>query len=250
MNFNNKVVIVTGASSGIGAAIAVAFSSEGANVVMVGRNEARLAAVAKKCKNPLVIIGDVAEDAVIRKIIDQTIEKFGQIDVLVNNVGTAIGLGSFTDGDIIKSFDNIMRVNVRAAVFLITLATPHLMKTKGNVVNISSVVVQMGTGYPGLTNYNISKAALNHLTVCAASELGPYSIRVNTVSPGPVVTNFLEHSNIPARCEDFTQRTALNQISQPEEIADLVIFLAGPKAKSITGSCYVIDNGFLVKQSF
>ena len=206
MSFSNKVVIVTGASSGIGATAAVAFSSEGARVVLVGRNKENLAAVANKCKNSLVIVADVSDDVAIQSIIEKTIEKYGQIDVLINNAGTGDGSGGLIDGEIMKCFDKIMNVNLRAAVFLTTLATPHLIKTKGNVVNISSIAGQMSPFHPGIMSYSISKAALNHFTVCAATELGPQGVRVNAISPGPVVTSLLENSKLETSWEYFNEK--------------------------------------------
>ncbi|OWR41546.1 3-dehydroecdysone 3alpha-reductase [Danaus plexippus plexippus] len=248
MSFKDKVVIVTGASSGIGAAVAVGFSSEGARVVMVGRNENKLASVAARCNEPLVVKADVGNDEDAKRIIDRTIDHFGQIDVLVNNAGIG-AWGNLVSGKLVESYDTVMRVNLRAVVNLTSLATPHLIKTKGNVINISSIVGLLPSSVKsGLSMYAVSKAAINHFGACAAAELAEYGVRVNTVSPGPVVTDILETSKSPITWDDFKKMTALDRVSQPEEIADLVMFLASDKAKAITGSNHVSDNGLFVKR--
>ncbi|XP_046978459.1 3-oxoacyl-[acyl-carrier-protein] reductase FabG-like [Vanessa cardui] len=249
MSFKNKVVIVTGASSGIGASTAIMFSKEGAHVVMVGRNETKLSAVAAKCSSPLVIRADVGNDDDARRIVNETIDKFGQIDVLVNNAGMSVENGGLLGGDMMKAFDTILNVNLRAVVHLTSLAAPHLVKTKGNVVNISSIGGTSTFSNPGVTNYCVSKAALNHFTVCAAAELGPHGVRVNTISPGPVRTDILENTNNSVTWDSLIPFTLLNRVSEPEEVADLILFIASDRAKSITGVNYVTDNGMLIKRN-
>lgn len=131
MGFKNKVVIVTGASSGIGAATAVAFSNHGAKVVMVGRNEVKLTKVASKCSHPLIILADVSKDEDVKRIISETIKNFGQIDVLVNNAGLSRNGGLLESKELMKAYDTIMNINVRSLVYLTSLAAPYLAKTKG-----------------------------------------------------------------------------------------------------------------------
>ncbi|XP_050353024.1 uncharacterized oxidoreductase SSP0419-like [Nymphalis io] len=248
MSFKNKVVIVTGASSGIGAAAAVAFSAAGARVVMVGRDNTKLKAVAAKCTNPLVIIADVSEDDDARRIVDETIKKFGQLDVLVNNAGLSV-MASLLEGDMMKSYDTVMSVNLRAAVYLTNLAAPHLVKTKGNVVNISSVAGYLPPFTPPSINYCVSKAALNHFTVCAATELGPHGVRVNGICPGPVKTDFFANAKYPDTWDDLSKITKLGKVCEANEVADLIMYLASDKAKSITGSNHVIDCGTMLKRA-
>ncbi|XP_045459453.1 3-oxoacyl-[acyl-carrier-protein] reductase FabG-like [Melitaea cinxia] len=247
MSFKNKVVIVTGASSGIGAAAAKMFSDEGARVVMVGRNEKKISAVAARCNSPLVILADVSKDDDARRIINETVKKFGQIDVLVNNVGVTINNGGLLADDMMSSYDAVMSINLRSCVHLTSLAAPYLIKTKGNIVNISSnagIIAPIG---PGLAAYYVSKAGMNHFTVCAAAELGVHGVRVNTVSPGPVRTDFFENANSPIDFNDIRPMTLLNRVSEPEEMADLILYLASDKARGITGSNYLNDNGMTIK---
>ncbi|CAH2092358.1 unnamed protein product [Euphydryas editha] len=249
MSFKNKVVIITGASSGIGAAAAKMFSDEGAHVVMVGRNETSLSAVAKQCPSSLVIRADVTNDDDARRVINETIKKFGQIDVLVNNAGMTIDNGGLLGSDMMQAYDSIMSINIRAVVHLTTLAAPHLIKTKGNIVNISSTAGMVAINSPGMISYCVSKAALDHFTVCAAVELGLHGVRVNGVNPGPVKTGFIDNAKISVSWDDASRMTLLNRVSDPEEIADLIMFLASDRAKGITGSKYVTDNGMLIKRS-
>ncbi|XP_046978904.1 3-oxoacyl-[acyl-carrier-protein] reductase FabG-like [Vanessa cardui] len=249
MSFKNKVVIVTGASSGIGASASIMFSKEGAHVVMVGRNETKLSDVAAKCSSPLVVRADIANDDEARGIIDQTMKKFGQIDVLVNNAGMAMKNGGILADDMMKAYDTIMNINLRAIVHLTNLAAPYLVKTKGNIVNISSIGGIMPPSADGMTNYYISKAALNHFTVCCAMELGPHGVRVNAISPGPVKTDLIANAKATFTWGDFSPKTLLDRVSEPEEIADMILYLASDKAKSVTGSNYVNDNGMLIKKT-
>jgi NAD(P)-dependent dehydrogenase (short-subunit alcohol dehydrogenase family) len=154
MDFSNKVIIITGASSGIGAGAAEYLSNLGAKLVITGRNEKNLKETVEKCKGEVLsLIADVNVEADRVKVINETIKKFGQIDVLVNNAG--IG----EDGDIISTtmdqFDNVMNTNVRSVFHLTQLAVPHLIKTKGNIVNISSVGGLRS--FAGFTAYCMSK---------------------------------------------------------------------------------------------
>ncbi|KAJ2943007.1 hypothetical protein O0L34_g15198 [Tuta absoluta] len=250
MSFKNKVVLVTGASSGIGAATAILFAKEGANVSMVGRNQKKLDAVAAKVgavgKTPLVINADVSKDNDVKRIITETISKFSKLDVLVNNAGFTTE-GSILDGKLLQSYDAIMSVNVRAVINLTTLSAPHLAATKGNIINISSVASKTTPSRPDFLAYYVSKAALDHFTRGAALELSSSGIRVNSINPGPVKTDFMENANIDVTWDDFVSVTPLGRVSDSEEIADLVMYLAGEKARGITGSIYVTDNGYLLK---
>ncbi|KAI5633649.1 enoyl-(Acyl carrier protein) reductase domain-containing protein [Phthorimaea operculella] len=251
MSFKNKVVLVTGASSGIGAATAILFAKEGADVSMVGRNQKKLDAVAAKVssvgKAPLVINADVSKDDDVKRIITETIAKFGKLDVLVNNAGFSKP-GTILDGKVLESYDAIMSVNVRAVINLTTLAAPHLAATKGNIVNISSAASLLTPSRPFFIAYYVSKAALDHFTRGAALELASSGIRVNSVNPGPVKTDFMENANVDIKFDDYALVTPLKRVSDSEEIAELIMYLAGEKARGITGSVYVNDNGYSLRR--
>ncbi|XP_026725153.1 uncharacterized protein LOC113492067 [Trichoplusia ni] len=250
MSFNDKVVIVTGASSGIGAAIAVEFSGLGAKVTIVGRNETKLKEVAKKCKNPLTVVADITKENDIKKIVTETLNRFGKIDILINNAGMAIQASILAE-NAMETYDKVMNTNLRSAVYLTHLAAPHIVKTKGNIINISSIASLTVFGKDQFS-YGTSKAAMDHFTRSIAAELASSGVRVNSVNPGPVKTDFLENIGISkdqleATFEHMAKMTALGRVSGAEEIADLVTFLASDKAKAITGAVFVSDNGVLIK---
>ncbi|XP_075980337.1 putative oxidoreductase SERP2049 [Anticarsia gemmatalis] len=257
MIFNNKVVIVTGASAGIGAAIAVKFAEEKATIVLVARNEKRLYYVAEKCQNhgskTLTIVADLTIDSDIENVIKMAVDMFGRIDILVNNAGT-IAAAAVYEENAMKVFDKLMSINLRPAVYLTNLASPYLIKTKGNIINICSISSTDPIA-DGLSANCMSKAAMDQFTKSAALDLGPKGVRVNSVNPGPVRTNIIENLGISKGDVDkvwkkWEERGVLGRISVPEEIADMVVFLASDKAKGITGTSHVIDNGVLLKRNF
>ncbi|XP_047511679.1 cyclohexanol dehydrogenase-like [Pieris napi] len=249
MSFKNKVVIVTGASSGIGAATALKFSKEGAAVVMVARDEAKLKAVKKKCDAEgwpaFIIKADLSEEEEVESVIEKTVNEFGKIDILINNAGI-LRCGSIVDGSILETYDEVMNTNIRGVVLLTTYAMPHLIKSSGNIVNISTI----GGERVICSEYNaycVSKAALTHFTRAAAMELREHGVRVSTVSPGIVRTDLLKNAGINDDNDDnFIFKTVMNKWTEPEEIAELILFVASDKAKSITGSNFVSDNGNLL----
>ncbi|XP_053625108.1 3-oxoacyl-[acyl-carrier-protein] reductase FabG-like [Plodia interpunctella] len=247
MSFKNKVVLVTGASSGIGAVTAILFAKEGADVVIVARNENKLKKVAQDCakfgKYPLVIKADVSDDDDDRRIINDTIEKFNKLDVLINNAGI-VRFGPILDGQITDQYDEIMKINVRPVLRLTSLAAPYLIKTKGNIVNVSSIAGHTVTDQ--MAAYSVSKAAVINFSRSSALELARHGIRVNVVSPGPVNTNIFVNAGLPLKVEDFGIGTAFNRASAPEEIADVIMYLASDKATSVTGTDIVADNGYLL----
>ncbi|XP_013188317.1 glucose 1-dehydrogenase-like [Amyelois transitella] len=246
MSFANKVVLITGGSSGIGATTAVFFAKEGADVAIVGRNQTKLKRVTEECskngKTPLVITAELSSADDINRIVKETVEKFKKIDVLVNNAGFAV-TGCILDGKVLDAYDAMMSVNVRSVIQLTTLAAPYLIKTKGNIINISSVAGKKVTASAFMA-YNVSKAALDHFTRGAALELSASGVRVNGISPGPVKTDFFD--NIPTTVDALSEITALKRVSESDEIANMILFLASDKAKGITGSDFVCDNGVLL----
>lgn len=257
MSFRDKVVIVTGGSSGIGAATAVQFAAEKATVAIVGRKTDKLAEVSEMCEKkgskPLVIVADLTKDEDIRRVINETLHWFGKIDVLVNNAGIYRS-ACILDHDAMTNFDNVMRINFRSIVYLTNLAAPYLVDTKGNIVNVGSVAGSSIVRSLGTFPYCSSKAALDHFTRCVASELAPKGVRVNAVNPGPVRTDIIKNMGIRKEhvidktWKKMAEATALQRISDPDEIADLIVYLASNKARGITGSSIVSDNGCKLKE--
>lgn len=249
MSFANKVVIVTGASSGIGATTAKLFAKQKAKVVMVGRNIQKLNKVEEDIKKtgsePLVIVADITNDEGAQSVITKTVDHFGKLDILVNNAGAGTATPLLQE-DYISKFDNLMAINLRSVAVMIHAAAPHLIKTKGNIINISSIVST--STVKEFSIYSASKAGLDHLTRCLALEFAEHGVRVNTVNPGPVATDFLINAGVTEDVsnniqKDYANSLPLKRISESIEIADVILFLAGDTGKSITGSSYVIDCG-------
>ena len=245
---NGKVVIVTGASSGIGRASAVEFVRNGATVLGVGRNRADLDAVGNELgdlRHSLkCYLADVTDPSQIDGIINRVFDEFGRIDVLVNAAG--ILKGGNIENTTLESWDEMMAINVRSVFYLTQKCVPYLEETKGNVVNISSVTGLRS--FPNVLAYCVSKSALDQLTRCVALELASKGIRVNAVNPGVVVTNLHRRGGMGEKdYEAFLQNAKnthpLGRPGEPEEVAKLVFFLASEDAKWITGATYSIDGG-------
>jgi NAD(P)-dependent dehydrogenase (short-subunit alcohol dehydrogenase family) len=246
--FAGKIALITGATSGIGRACAVSFAAEGAKVACVGRNERALEKVAGEIRaagaDVLPLRSDISVGSEISGVIAKTIGTLGGIDILVNAAGH-ISSGT-VETTSLKSWDDMLSVNVRAVFNLIQTALPSLIERKGNVVNISSVTGLRA--FPGVLAYCVSKAALDQLTRCAALELAPKGVRVNAVNPGVVVTEIHKRGGMndeayAAFLEHSRQTHPLGRVGQPEEIAALVRFLASDQASWITGATYSIDGG-------
>lgn len=243
-----KVAIVTGASSGIGRATAALFARNGATVVAVGRIEKELKSLAKEAKDSDGTIkphlADLHEFSQLERVVTETIDDHEKIDCLVNAAGI-IRNGSI-ENTTIDDWDRVMNINLRSIFLLTQRCVPHLAKTKGNVVNVSSVA---GTrAFPGILAYCVSKAATDQFTRCAALELAPKGIRVNAVNPGVVVTNLhrrggMDEEHYAKFVEHAGETHPIGRPGTPEEVAELIYYLASDKASWITGATYEIDGG-------
>ncbi|XP_075980739.1 3-oxoacyl-[acyl-carrier-protein] reductase FabG-like [Anticarsia gemmatalis] len=251
MSFNSKVVLITGASSGIGAACAIRFAKSSATLALVGRNHDNLTKIALQCEKlnhlkPLLIIADITSENDIERIVEETIKKYSKIDVLINNAGVNSVPGAHTPAE---AYDRVMTTNLRGTYLLSTKVIPYLTKTKGNIVNISSIL--SNKPIPVMTPYCMSKAALDMFTKCTALQLGPKGVRVNSVNPGPVKTELFRRGGMSdTDCDTmFTgieMKSPLKKITTGEDVAELVLFLASDRASCINGSCYVIDCGLML----
>ncbi|XP_037299579.1 3-oxoacyl-[acyl-carrier-protein] reductase FabG isoform X3 [Manduca sexta] len=240
-NFSDKVVLVTGASSGIGEATALLFAKFGAQLALVGRNEKNLNAVADQCMKELgvrvlPIIADLGTDEGCEKVAKMTLEHYGRLDVLVNNAG----IGSKYDlieTNSMEMLDRVFSVNVRGVYNLTRLVVPALVKSNGNIVNISSVVGKM------------VNAALDHFTRLIALELGPKGVRVNTVSPGSTITSFYQRlteiteEEYKKHLEDCERCIPLGKVCTSEDIAKTIVHVASEHSCRVTGTDIVVDGG-------
>ncbi len=243
--FAGKVVVVTGASSGIGRAAALGFSREGASVVLVSRDQAALEAVAAEAAGPTAVVAaDVTADDTPARVVGEAVARFGGIDVLVNAAGI-IGTAS-TDQTPDELFDRMMAINVRAPFRMMREAFPQLRERRGNIVNVSSV--NGLRAFAGVAVYCSSKAALDHLTRCAALDWAPHGVRVNCVNPGVTVTNLhrrggMDETRYAAFLERAKETHPLGRPGQADEIADAVLFVASDKAAWMTGDTIAVDGG-------
>ena len=245
--FTGKVALITGASSGIGAAAAKLFSKLGATLALSGRNIENLKAVASECEGeaePILIKADLGTEADTKLLIEKAVSELGQIDILVNNAGV-LELGSI-ENTTLDQYDRVMNVNLRAVYHLTMLAVPHLVKTKGNIVNVSSV--NGLRSFPGVLAYNISKAGLDQFTRCVALELAPKGVRVNAVNPGVIVTELQKRGGLSDEAyANFLERSkqthALGRPGEVDEVAEAIAFLASSEASFTTGCSLPVDGG-------
>ncbi|KAF1749934.1 hypothetical protein GCK72_016479 [Caenorhabditis remanei] len=259
--FTDKVAIITGSSNGIGQATAVLLASEGAKVTITGRNSDRLGETKKLILNAgvpegniNVVIGDITQESVQEVLIKTTLEKFGKIDILVNNAGAGIpdAQGKSGVNQSIDTYHKTFELNVQSVIEMTQKARPHLAKSHGEIVNISSIgagpAAQVANPY-----YSIAKAALDQYTRTAAIDLAPEDIRVNSVSPGAVATGFstvcrgLDEQKSKAMYDYLgSQRECIPRgyCAGPEDIAKVIAFLADRNASNyIIGQTIVADGG-------
>ena len=240
-----KKVIVTGASSGIGRATAERFLHQGANVALLGRRKRELDdVVGHGAGNALTLVADLSDEKATEGAVAQSVEQLGGLDVLVNAAGI-LKSGRIEDTSL-ELWDEMMNINLRSIFHLMKLAVPHLEDTRGNIVNVSSVTGPRS--FPGVLAYCVSKAGLDQLTRCAALELASKGIRVNAVNPGVVVSGLhrsggMNEDAYAAFLEHSTTTHPLGRVGKPDEIADLIYFLASDRAGWITGATVSIDGG-------
>lgn len=236
---DGKVAIITGAARGQGANEARRFASEGARVVLTDVNDAGKAVAAEFGENAIFLAHDVADENAWRTVVDAAVARFGKVDVLVNNAGVfrPNAIGDTT----MDSYDLHYRVN-QLGVFLGTKAVIEAMTAAGggSIVNISSAAGMRG--YPDMIAYSSTKWAIRGLTQCAARELAPRRIRVNSIHPGLVDTPMLaDHS--PEALVAFAAAVPLGRMAAPDDVAEIVIFLASDLSSYVTGAEIVVDGG-------
>ncbi|MFC3173729.1 SDR family NAD(P)-dependent oxidoreductase [Novosphingobium bradum] len=239
MEFHEKAVLVTGASSGIGEHIARRFVAEGARVMGVGRSEERLAALAAELGEAFVPhAAELSDMDAVEGAVNAAVARFGGLDVLVNNAGiAAMGLAL---SETIESWRKTMAIDLDAVFWASRIALPHLIERKGCIVNtgsLSGVAADFG-----LTAYCVAKAGVIELTRCLAIDYAGEGIRVNCVSPGSTLTPM--SAGVPQVLTDaYRASIPMGRQGQPGEIADAVLYLASPRASFITGQNLLVDGG-------
>ena len=257
MLLKGQVALVTGAGQGIGAASAKALAEAGASVVTVDIDGALAASVAQSLAarqhRTLPIAADVGDVADIQRLVDRTMAEFGRIDILLNNAGVTrrADIMDLTEAD----WDRIHRVNAKGVFFCLqTVARTMIPRRSGRIINIASIA---GKGYAGASNaaYAASKGAVISLTKTAAQQLGRHNINVNAICPG-VTRTALSNANLRVRAAEegltfaaMEKRRAeaipLQRANDPEDVAQMVVFLASPGARNITGQSYNVDGGLI-----
>lgn len=240
--FRGKVVVITGAGSGIGEGTAMRFAREGATVVLSGRRREKLEAVMAKldADRAMVQVADVGDETQASQLIEATIARFGQIDVLVNNAGVAV-MGKIADLST-DDWRKVMSADVDGVFFCTRAAMPYLVKSRGCVVNTSSVSGLGGDW--GMTVYNAAKGAVTNLTRALAMDYGRDGVRVNAVCPS------LTNSEMTSDMQDnkdliskFMERIPLGRAADPDDIAAVIAFLASDDARFVTGVNLPVDGG-------
>jgi len=243
MRLAGKVAVVTGGGSGMGTAICRCFVKEGARVVLVDNRADRGEPIAREL-GALFVDADVSRDADVRKMIDTAVERFGRLDVLVNNAGAPqppTPIADTTESD----FDRLMAVNAKA-IFLAARRAVPVMRRQGGGVIINTVSVAAIRPRPNLTAYNSSKGAALVMTKSLAIELAPDRIRVNAVCPGPADTPMLSTfvgGDAPEKRAAFLSTIPLGRLCTPEDIANAMVHLASDESSFVTGAVLDVDGG-------
>lgn len=250
MSFANKTILITGASSGIGAHAAQHLAKKGGNIALVGRNQERMNAVCEQIKcdgspTPLAIVADVTSDA--ERIVSETINHFGKLNVLINNAAI-LTCNSIENIDL-GEYDRTMNTNVRAAIEITKLSVPYLTKTKGNILNVSSA---SGVGVkPNSLAYCISKGGINQFTKSAALDLAPKGIRVNAIVPAAIQTPIFEKGfgmspdQVAAFLDAIKNLYPLGRAGEVSDTSSAIEFLIGDSASFLTGVLLPVDGGSL-----
>jgi NAD(P)-dependent dehydrogenase (short-subunit alcohol dehydrogenase family) len=244
----NQIVLITGALTGIGRATATAFAKEGAKIVVSGRHEdkgeelvAELRGLGAEAE---FIEADVRHEEEVKNLIEKTVNRFGRLDVAVNNAGTEGKVASIME-QTAETYSRIFDTNVLGVMWCLKHEMRAMREQKaGSIVNLSSVAGHRG--FPGASLYVASKHAVEGLTKSAALEAVEFGVRVNSVAPGPIDTEMVNRfTGTPENKAALISGVPYNRMGQPEEVAAAILFLASPKAAFITGASIAVDGGAL-----
>jgi NAD(P)-dependent dehydrogenase (short-subunit alcohol dehydrogenase family) len=249
---DNKVAIVTGASSGMGRATAIRFAGEGAAVVVADLNEDGGASTVRQCKEnagrAVFHKADVTSEADVEGMIARAISEFGRLDVTFNNAGLIGAVGSLEEISA-ESWDRTHAILLRAVFFGIKYSIPHMRKVGGGSIISTASIAGMRGGF-GPSIYSAAKAGVINLTQCAAVELGKDRIRVNCICPGGINTP-IGGATTERSVQALSKAQPIQRAGQPEDIANMALFLASDESEWITGTSMLVDGGFMARaQSF
>ncbi len=240
--FDGKVALVTGAGSGMGRAITMRLSEEGASVLAVDIDGDRLVETKGLVSGSVSTrLADVSDPEACAELVGAAVSEFGRLDVLGNVAGIYLA-GHMTEMTV-EQYRRVMGVNLDGCFFLAQAAIPHLLETGGNIVNIASNAGLQGVPYS--VAYSMTKGGIVQLTRSLAVEFLKTSVRVNAIAPAGTNTNIAANAQFPADMDVdlYTRMAGLRGMAEPEEVAALFAFLASDEARSITGSIYTLDNG-------
>jgi NAD(P)-dependent dehydrogenase (short-subunit alcohol dehydrogenase family) len=242
---NNKVVVVTGASSGLGARWAPVLAAAGATVVLTARREAELNEVAASTRRAVAIPGDVTSAAHRAALVNQTLDRFGRIDVLINNAGAAYSAPALDTTA--EDFARLIHTDLTALFELTRLAGRTMVDNGGgSIINIASLAAERATDRYPLAAYSAAKAGVVALTRTLASEWGPHNVRVNAVGPAFFPTPTAGFLQDPEQVEWIKQHTALRRTARIEELDGTIVFLASDASSYTTGQHFLVDGGWSV----
>lgn len=243
--FAHKTALVTGAGTGIGRAVAQRFAQEGAEVLILGRTEATLQETAAANDNITYSVADLEKEADLDRIVAEIKQRYGKLDILVNNAGWA-PVTPFSEVKM-EEYDKVFSINVRALVNMTLHVLPLLKASRGNIINMSSVICK--NHLLNMSMYAGTKAAVEIFTKIWAKELAPDGVRVNAIGVGSIETPIygkteLSDKGIQEHIEKITRAIPQGHFGKPEDIAAVAAFLASDEANFVTGSEYGIDSGF------
>jgi NAD(P)-dependent dehydrogenase (short-subunit alcohol dehydrogenase family) len=243
MRLEGKTVIITGGGSGIGLACTRLFCDEGAQVAIIGRRQNRLESAAKEVGGQvLTVTGDLTNNSDLDRLVTETLNAFGKIDIVVNNGGVFTGSPVHETKD--EDWDSIMDVNMRSVFQLTKRVLPHMIERKsGNFIHISSILGLVAV--PGVAAYNVSKGALLQFNRSLAVEYGPVGIRSNAVCPGLVKTEMTEGlMNDEELMKEWSKDYPIGRFGAPQDIANACLYLASDESSFVTGVALPVDGGF------
>jgi NAD(P)-dependent dehydrogenase (short-subunit alcohol dehydrogenase family) len=250
MDLKNKVAIITGARRGMGRTHALALAKAGAKVVVSDISKEDCQKVVKEIEKnrgeALVVKCDVSKKEEVDNLVKKTIERFGKVDILVNNAGICQfkPFLELTEEEWSRTID----INLKGYFLCAQAVAKEMVKKKsGVIINIASVAMgQQGIGFPNIAHYCASKGGIVGMTEALAVELAPYNIRVNAISPGMIETPMIDSvKQDPKTIEAMLARVPMHRVGKPEEVSNLVLFLASDQSSYMTGSTVVIDGGWL-----